>query len=93
MFFGTVKWFNTKRGYGFIIPDEGGKDVFLHISALHKAGLDHLEERSRIGYILAHSNGKIVADNLTPLAHEDGGDDDGPPLAPEPRSKRETIYA
>lgn len=67
MFFGTVKWFNTKRGYGFIIPDEGGKDVFVHISALHKAGLDHLDERSRIGYVLAHSNGKIVAENLTPL--------------------------
>ena len=89
MFFGTVKWFNTQRGYGFIIPDEGGKDVFVHISALHKAGLEHLEERSRIGYVLAHSNGKIVADDLTPLQSDEI---QFRPESAEQR-RRETLYA
>jgi CspA family cold shock protein len=70
MFSGTVKWFNMKRGYGFIIPDEGGQDVFVHISALHKAGLRHLEENRRIRYVLAHSNGKIVAENLVLIEDE-----------------------
>lgn len=66
---GTVKWFNLQRGYGFVIPDAGGRDVFVHISALQKAGLTMLQENQRLHYVLAHSNGKIVADELQ-LIHE-----------------------
>ncbi|MFZ0694745.1 MAG: cold-shock protein [Alphaproteobacteria bacterium] len=47
---GTVKWFNTTKGYGFITPDDGGKDVFVHITAVEQAGMGSLVEGQRIGY-------------------------------------------
>ena len=49
---GTVKWFNTQKGYGFIQPDDGSKDVFVHISAVERAGLGHLQEGQKISYEL-----------------------------------------
>jgi CspA family cold shock protein len=49
---GTVKWFNPTKGYGFIQPDDGGKDVFVHISAVEKAGLSTLGEGARVSYEL-----------------------------------------
>lgn len=49
---GTVKWFNTTKGFGFIQPDDGGKDVFVHISAVQKAGLRGLNENQKISYEL-----------------------------------------
>lgn len=61
---GTVKWFNKRKGYGFITPDEGEQDVFVHISAVQKAGLRGLEEGAKISYELASEKGKTVADNL-----------------------------
>lgn len=61
---GTVKWFNGTKGYGFIQPDEGGQDVFVHISALEKAGLRSLAEGQRISYELATNKGKTSAVNL-----------------------------
>ena len=61
---GTVKWFNNKKGYGFITPDEGGQDVFVHISAVQKAGLRTLEEGVKISYELLSERGKTVAGNL-----------------------------
>ncbi len=61
---GTVKWFNKRKGYGFITPDEGGSDVFVHISAVQKAGLRTLNEGVKIEYELLSERGKTVAGNL-----------------------------
>ena len=61
---GTVKWFNATKGYGFIEPDEGGKDVFVHITAVQAAGLQGLNEGQKISYELADQRGKTSAANL-----------------------------
>jgi CspA family cold shock protein len=62
---GTVKFFNTERGFGFIVPDDGGNDVFVHITAVHKAGYSGLVEGARIGYELVPTRtGKMAAENL-----------------------------
>lgn len=61
---GTVKWFNPVKGYGFIQPDEGGKDVFVHISAVQAASLRSLDEGQRINYELTTEKGKTSATNL-----------------------------
>jgi CspA family cold shock protein len=64
---GTVKWFNTQKGFGFIQPDEGGKDVFVHITAVQQAGLNGLNEGQKISYDLASSRDRTFASNLKPL--------------------------
>ncbi len=65
---GVVKWFNPTRGYGFIQPDDGGKDVFVHISAIESAGLDRLNEGQKVQYEVVQSrDGKFEADNLVVL--------------------------
>jgi CspA family cold shock protein len=62
---GTVKWFNPTKGYGFIAPDGGGNDVFVHISAVEKAGYTSLVEGAKVSYELAtNRNGKQAAENL-----------------------------
>lgn len=61
---GTVKWFNGTKGYGFIQPDAGGNDVFVHISAVEKAGLRELREGQKVSYELVTQRGKTSADNL-----------------------------
>ena len=62
---GTVKWFNSTKGYGFIQPDGGGKDVFVHISAVEKAGLSSLAEGAKVSYeIVSDRGGKESAGNL-----------------------------
>lgn len=61
---GTVKWFNNAKGYGFIKPDAGGADVFVHISALEKAGLPTLNENQRVSYEIATQKGKASAVNI-----------------------------
>jgi CspA family cold shock protein len=64
---GAVKWFNPTKGYGFVAPDTGGKDVFVHISAVQKAGLRTLAEGQKIGFeIEMQQNGRSAAVNLTP---------------------------
>ena len=65
---GTVKWFNETKGYGFIQPENGGPDVFVHISSLEKAGLNNLKERQRVTYELTTNKGKKSADNIKLLA-------------------------
>jgi cold shock protein len=63
---GVVKWFNGQKGYGFIQPDDGGKDVFVHIGAVERAGLSHLNEGQKISFELKadRKTGKMNADNL-----------------------------
>ncbi|MDX1974069.1 MAG: cold-shock protein [Rickettsiales bacterium] len=61
---GTVKWFNPTKGYGFIQPQDGSSDVFVHISAVEKAGLRQLNEGQQVSYELATNKGKTSAANL-----------------------------
>lgn len=61
---GTVKWFNTNKGYGFIAPDEGGKDVFVHITALEQSGIRQLDDGQKISYEVAENRGKEAASNI-----------------------------
>jgi len=62
---GTIKWFNAQKGYGFIQPDGGGKDVFVHISAVERAGLSTLKEGQRLRFEIATDRGKQAAANIT----------------------------
>jgi cold shock protein len=61
---GTVKWFNATKGYGFIEPEGGGKDVFVHISAVEKAGFSSLVEGAKVTFDIVKSRGKESAQNL-----------------------------
>ncbi|EAQ02803.1 cold shock family protein [Pseudooceanicola batsensis HTCC2597] len=62
---GTVKWFNTTKGYGFIEPEEGGKDVFVHISAVERSGLTGLADNQKVGYELQDGrDGRKMASDL-----------------------------
>ena len=62
---GTVKWFNGQKGYGFIQPDDGGKDVFVHISAVERAGLGGLNEGQKVKFDVQSDRGKAAAVNLS----------------------------
>jgi CspA family cold shock protein len=61
---GTVKWFNATKGYGFIQPQDGSKDIFVHISAVQRAGMHSLSEGQRLSYELASNGGRQSAVNL-----------------------------
>jgi CspA family cold shock protein len=61
---GTVKWFNTTKGYGFIEPEDGGKDVFVHISAVERAGFSSLAEGAKVSYEVVANRGREAAENL-----------------------------
>ena len=64
---GTVKWFNSEKGYGFIAPDGGGNDAFVHISAVERSGMRSLRDGQRVSYDLQPDNrGKMAAANLKP---------------------------
>jgi CspA family cold shock protein len=61
---GTVKFFNTSKGFGFIEPSDGGKDVFVHISAVERAGLSSLNEGDKVSFEVVSERGKLAASNL-----------------------------
>jgi CspA family cold shock protein len=61
---GTVKWFNSEKGFGFIQPTDGGKDVFVHITAVQAAGLNGLNDNQKISYDVVAERGKQAAANL-----------------------------
>jgi CspA family cold shock protein len=61
---GTVKWFNATKGYGFIVPQDGGKDVFVHITAVQAAGLNGLDEGQQVSFDVVKERGKDAATNL-----------------------------
>ena len=61
---GTVKWFNYRKGYGFIVPEGGDKDIFVHVTALRDANLRRLEDNQPISFDLKEENGKTCATNL-----------------------------
>lgn len=65
---GTVKWFNPNKGFGFIEPENGGKDVFVHISAVEKSGLSSLNENDKVEYEIQNERGKESAFNLRKAA-------------------------
>jgi CspA family cold shock protein len=66
---GTVKWFNAQKGFGFIAPDDGGKDAFVHVSAVERAGMGDLREGQKVGFELVSDqrSGKMSADHLKDL--------------------------
>ncbi len=65
---GTVKWFNPTKGYGFVQPDDGGKDVFVHISAVQQAGWKSLNEGQKLSFDLTEAKGRVSAVNLQETA-------------------------
>ena len=65
---GTVKWFNTTKGYGFIEPDDGGKDVFVHITAVQQSGLEGLNENQKVAFELSEArDGRQAATEIKPM--------------------------
>jgi CspA family cold shock protein len=72
---GTVKWFNAAKGYGFIVPQDGGKDVFVHIKEVQAAGLHHLDEGQKISFDVSMERGQAAAANVKLLdgTHGTGG--------------------
>lgn len=61
---GTVKWFNVTKGYGFIEPEDGGKDVFVHVTAIQEAGLNGLDDGQKVSYEIVEARGKESASSL-----------------------------
>src|SRR3954465_11337202 len=90
MSMGTVKWFNATKGFGFIQPDDGGQDVFVHISAVERAGLGTLREGQKISYeiVADRRSGKSSADNLRAAGYASPAALAAPPDPPKFHSHR-----
>ncbi len=73
---GTVKWFNPTRGYGFIVPDDGGQDVYVNISAVEHAGMETLNEGQKISYEIVTERGRTSAGNLKVVGSDEPEESD-----------------
>ena len=91
---GTVKWFNTQKGYGFIQPEGGGKDVFVHISAVERAGLRELREGQRVSFeiVTDRKTGKAAAENLKTVLSAALPRPRGPPRLQQKARARSAFY-
>jgi CspA family cold shock protein len=89
---GTVKWFSVARKYGFIVPDEGGKDVFVHMSALNTAAIPSLDEGARVSFDLEQTESRRSAVNINVLTPEPVVES-APVAAPEPVETSEPVAA
>lgn len=72
---GTVKWFNGRKGFGFIEPDDGENDVFVHVTAVKDSGLDVLNEGDKVSFELVENRGKMAAEKLSMVGAEESKDD------------------
>jgi CspA family cold shock protein len=67
---GIVKWFNGQKGFGFIEPEDGGSDVFVHVNAVNEAGIAHLNEGDKVSYELVENRGRMAAGKLSMVGQE-----------------------
>jgi len=72
---GKVKFFNETKGYGFIIPEEGGDDVFVHVKALQRCGYDHLDQDQKVEYTLEEHRGRMVAGEIRTVLDQNSAED------------------
>jgi CspA family cold shock protein len=72
---GTVKWFNGRKGFGFIEPDDGENDVFVHVTAVKDSGLDVLNEGDKVSFELVENRGRMAAEKLSMVGSEESNDD------------------
>ncbi len=87
---GIVKWFNGRKGYGFIEPEDGGNDVFVHVTALKDSGIKFLNEGDKVSYELTENRGRMAAGNLSLDGESSSSSDETPSDDPEETSEEAT---
>ena len=87
---GIVKWFNGRKGYGFIEPEDGGNDVFVHVTALKDSGIKFLNEGDKVSYELTENRGRMAAGNLSLDGESSSNSDETPSDNPEETSEEAT---
>ena len=87
---GIVKWFNGRKGYGFIEPEDGGNDVFVHVTALKDSGIKFLNEGDKVSYELTENRGRMAAGNLSLDGESSSNSDETPSDNPEGTSEEAT---
>ena len=87
---GIVKWFNGKKGYGFIEPEDGGNDVFVHVTALKDSGIKFLNEGDKVSYELTENRGRMAAGNLSLDGESSSNSDETPSDDPEETAEEAT---
>ena len=87
---GIVKWFNGRKGYGFIEPEDGGNDVFVHVTALKDSGIKFLNEGDKVSYELTENRGRMAAGNLSLDGESSSNSDETPSDDPEETSEEAT---
>ena len=87
---GIVKWFNGRKGYGFIEPEDGGNDVFVHVTALKDSGIKFLNEGDKVSYELTENRGRMAAGNLSLDGESSSNSDETPSDDPEETAEEAT---